>query len=169
MEHRVCAVWESPTSFFLGSLFVFFFLIWVLLWNRWWLHLEECAKRTFLCKAVASREAGALCWDPKLLRQKKISKIHHRNTSGTIFPIEGSINQGELIFFENTEIGKILIDKDYPFAIIKFTDKKFPFKSNFKLNNATIKIIKPDWINFGWQMYNKPENSPHYLIISNIS
>jgi len=85
--------------------------------------------------------------------QENTARIKLKNKlSKRLLPIkiiEGSINQGELIFFENTEIGKILIDKDYPFAIIKFTDKKFPFKSNFKLNNATIKIIKPDWINFG--------------------
>ena len=60
--------------------------------------------------------------------------------------IEGSISEGDSIFDKDLNVGKILIDKNYPFAIIKFADKKFDFNSVYKVNNSIIKIIKPGWI-----------------------
>ena len=50
------------------------------------------------------------------------------------------------IFNEETEIGKVLIDKKYPFAVIKYTSEKFNFDSIFKINNAKVKILKPIWL-----------------------
>ena len=44
------------------------------------------------------------------------------------------------------EIGKVLIDKDYPFALIKYLDENFKEKSDFNTKEASIKINKPDWI-----------------------
>ena len=61
--------------------------------------------------------------------------------------IEGSINEGDSILDKDLNIGKILIDKYYPFAIIKFSNNKFDFNSTYKVNNSKIKILKPDWIN----------------------
>ena len=61
--------------------------------------------------------------------------------------IEGDISAGQSIFIEKTEIGKVLIDKNYPFAVIKHTSEKFDFDLIFKINNATIRIIKPKWLN----------------------
>ena len=40
-----------------------------------------------------------------------------------------------------------MIDNDYPFALIKYLDKNFNEKLNFKTENASISIKKPDWIN----------------------
>ncbi len=61
--------------------------------------------------------------------------------------IKGDIKQDDLIIDKNIEIGKILIDGSYPFAIIKFRDNKFNFNNIYNANNATIKILKPKWLN----------------------
>ena len=60
--------------------------------------------------------------------------------------IEGNISEGDIIFNKDTEIGKILIGQNYPFAVIKYTSEKFDFNSIFKINNAKVKIIKPNWL-----------------------
>ena len=51
------------------------------------------------------------------------------------------------IYNDKIEIGKVLIDNDYPFALIKFLDKNFNEKVDFKTKEASISIRKPDWIN----------------------
>ena len=61
--------------------------------------------------------------------------------------INGNINKDEVIFNENIDIGKILIDEDYPFALIKITAEKFDFDTKYNTNSATLKIIKPNWLN----------------------
>ena len=58
--------------------------------------------------------------------------------------LEGKINSNE-IMLEDKEIGKILIDNQNPFALIKFNIKNFNFDNNFKCGDAKIKIIKPKW------------------------
>tara|TARA_B100000678_G_scaffold400_1_gene356 strand:- start:564 stop:1448 length:885 start_codon:yes stop_codon:yes gene_type:complete len=60
--------------------------------------------------------------------------------------IEGKISEGDSIFNEDAEIGKVLISENYPFAIIKYTSEKFDFNSTFKIGNAKVKIIKPNWL-----------------------
>jgi len=60
--------------------------------------------------------------------------------------VEGTINDGDLIIKDDTEIGKVLISRNYPFAIIKYTSDKFDFDSTFKIKGAKIKIIKPNWL-----------------------
>ena len=60
--------------------------------------------------------------------------------------IEGELTQDESIYFKDNEIGKVLIEKEYPFALIKYQDKNFIGNSDFKTKEASIKIIKPDWI-----------------------
>jgi len=70
--------------------------------------------------------------------------------SKRLFPIKvikGSFSNEENIFFEKKEIGKILIKNDFPFAIIKYRDKDFDFENQYICGDATIKIIKPNWIN----------------------
>ena len=67
-----------------------------------------------------------------------------------LFPINiinGKLYEGESIYNNEIEIGKVLIDNDYPFALIKFLDKHFDEKLNFKTKEASINIKKPDWIN----------------------
>lgn len=83
--------------------------------------------------------------------QENTSRIKLKNKlTKRLLPIkviEGNISAGQSIFIEKTEIGKVLIDKNYPFAIIKHSSEKFNFDLIFKINNATIRIIKPKWLN----------------------
>jgi folate-binding protein YgfZ len=61
--------------------------------------------------------------------------------------IKGNINKDDVIFDKNEDIGRILIDEDHPFALIKITSKKFNFNTMYTTKSATLKIIKPDWLN----------------------
>ena len=83
--------------------------------------------------------------------QENTSRIKLKNKlTKRLLPIkviEGDISAGQSIFIEKTEIGKVLIDKNYPFAVVKHTSEKFNFDLIFKINNATIRIIKPKWLN----------------------
>ena len=82
--------------------------------------------------------------------QENTSRIKLKNKlNKRLFPIqivEGTINEGDSIFSEDIEIGKVLISKKYPFALIKYTSDKFDFNSIFKIKSAKVKIIKPNWI-----------------------
>ena len=60
--------------------------------------------------------------------------------------IEGELNQDDLIYNGEFEIGKVLINNQYPFALIKYLDNHFINGSEFKCKNAKVKIKKPDWI-----------------------
>ena len=69
--------------------------------------------------------------------------------SKRLFPINiitGKLHENENIYNNNNEIGKVLIDKDYPFALIKYLDKNFDEKIDFKTKDAIISIKKPDWL-----------------------
>jgi len=82
--------------------------------------------------------------------QENTSRIKLKNKlTKRLFPIkivEGNINEGDLIVNKDSEIGKVLIGKKYPFALIKITSDKFDFNSTFKINDAKVKIIKPNWL-----------------------
>ena len=82
--------------------------------------------------------------------QENTSRIKIKNKlSKRLLPvkiIEGNISEGDIIFNKDTEIGKVLIGQNYPFAVIKYTSEKFDFNSIFKINNAKVKIIKPNWL-----------------------
>ena len=60
--------------------------------------------------------------------------------------IEGELNQGDLIYNGEFEIGKVLINNKYPFGLIKYLDDHFIKGIEFKCKNAKLKINKPDWI-----------------------
>ena len=68
---------------------------------------------------------------------------------GGMTPIEAirsaTLETAKLFRLEN-EIGKILINSDYPFALIKFLDENFNEKLEFKTKEASISIKKPNWI-----------------------
>jgi folate-binding protein YgfZ len=82
--------------------------------------------------------------------QENTARIKLKNKlSKRLLPIsviEGKITEGESIYYNDNEIGKVLIDKEYPFALIKYLDENFNVKSNFNTKEASIKIEKPDWI-----------------------
>ena len=60
--------------------------------------------------------------------------------------IKGKLFEGESIYYNENEIGKVLIEKDYPFALIKYLDENFDEKFDFITKGALIKIEKPNWI-----------------------
>ena len=59
--------------------------------------------------------------------------------------IEGEINIDNEITQKGKSFGKVLIDKDYPFGLIKFRDENIRLNENFECGNAKIKILKPFW------------------------
>ena len=59
--------------------------------------------------------------------------------------LEGKINSKEIIL-EDKEIGKLLINNQNPFALIKFQNNKFNFDDIYKCGNAIIKVQKPEWL-----------------------
>ena len=82
--------------------------------------------------------------------QENTARIKLKNKlSKRLLPINvvnGELTEGESIYYNENEIGKVLIDNDYPFALIKYLDKNFNEKSDFNTKNASINIKKPDWI-----------------------
>ena len=82
--------------------------------------------------------------------QENTARIKLKNKlSKRLFPINvinGKLHEGESIYNNEVEIGKVLIDSDYPFALIKYLNENFDEKANFKTKEASININKPDWI-----------------------
>ncbi len=82
--------------------------------------------------------------------QENTARIKLKNKlSKRLFPINvinGKLHEGESIYNNEVEIGKVLIDSDYPFALIKYLNENFDEKVNFKTKEASININKPDWI-----------------------
>ena len=82
--------------------------------------------------------------------QENTARIKLKNKlSKRLFPINlinGKLYEGESIFNKDIEIGKVLIDKDYPFALIKYLDKNFEENREFRTKEASISIKKPDWV-----------------------
>ena len=83
--------------------------------------------------------------------QENTARIKLKNKlTKRLFPveiIEGKILEDEKIFSNGVEIGKILINNEYPFAIIKYLDKNFNKDKIFKSENALFKIFIPNWLN----------------------
>ena len=85
--------------------------------------------------------------------QENTSRIKLRNKlRRRLLPVkinEGKIFKGDLIKFDNNEIGRILIDNPYPFAIIKVIDPNIKELIVKELNcgSAKIQISIPKWLN----------------------
>jgi folate-binding protein YgfZ len=60
--------------------------------------------------------------------------------------VEGELSEDALIYNKNNEIGKILINNKYPFALIKYLDTHFIAGQEFTSKNSILKIRKPEWI-----------------------
>jgi len=82
--------------------------------------------------------------------QENTARIKLKNKlSKRLLPIrliEGKLKENEKIYSNNIEIGKILIDGEYPFALIKYLDKNFSRDKVYKINNSTFRIIIPSWL-----------------------
>ena len=60
--------------------------------------------------------------------------------------ISGKLSEEEKIYNNDVEIGKVLIDGDYPFALIKYLDSNFDENTTFKSENGTFKVHIPEWL-----------------------
>lgn len=82
--------------------------------------------------------------------QENTARIKLKNKlSKRLLPIQvtkGDLHQDEPIYNNEVEIGKILIEKDFPFALVKYLDDNFNENLNYSTKNASFKIIKPNWI-----------------------
>ena len=84
--------------------------------------------------------------------QENTSRIKLRNKlRRRILPIQkisGEIFENDVIKYKNNDIGKILIDKPYSFALVKVVDPDLKEFTNTELvcGKSKVKILKPDWI-----------------------
>ena len=82
--------------------------------------------------------------------QENTARIKLKNKlSKRLLPIEvisGKLYEDEKIYNNKVEIGKVLINEEYPFALIKFLDKNFDKDKIFKSENGSFKIFIPEWL-----------------------
>ena len=82
--------------------------------------------------------------------QENTARIKLKNKlSKRLLPIQlisGKLSEGAAIYADNVEIGKVLIDDEYPFALIKYLDDSFKKDNELKSENAVLRIKMPDWI-----------------------
>ena len=84
--------------------------------------------------------------------QENTARIKLKNKlSKRLLPIEiidGKLSEDETIYYNDVEIGKILINDDYPFALIKYSNENFNKDFTFKCKNGSFKIFIPNWLKF---------------------
>jgi len=84
--------------------------------------------------------------------QENTSRIKLRNKlRRRILPVEkisGQIAANDIIKYKDSEVGKIMIDKPYSFALVKVVEPDLKEFTNIELicGNSKIKILKPEWI-----------------------
>ena len=82
--------------------------------------------------------------------QENTARIKLKNKlSKRLLPIKlisGKLIEGASIYANDIEIGKVLINGEYPFALIKHLDENFKKDSEFKSENAVLRIKIPNWI-----------------------
>ena len=84
--------------------------------------------------------------------QENTSRIKLRNKlRRRILPVKeiaGKILENDIIKYKNSEIGKIMIDKPYSFALVKVVQPDLKELTNTELmcGKSKVKILKPEWI-----------------------
>jgi len=84
--------------------------------------------------------------------QENTSRIKLRNKlRRRILPVQkitGEISENDIIKYKDSEIGKIMIDKPYSFALVKIVAPDLNEFINTELicGKSKIKILKPEWI-----------------------
>ncbi len=82
--------------------------------------------------------------------QENTARIKLKNKlSKRLLPIkviDGKLSENEKIFNNGVEVGKVLINDEYPFALIKFLDKNFDKNQIFKCENGSLKVFIPPWL-----------------------
>ena len=84
--------------------------------------------------------------------QENTARIKLKNKlSKRLLPLEiidGKLSEDEKIYYNDVEIGKVLINDDYPFALIKYSNENFNKDFTFKCKNGSFKIFIPNWLKF---------------------
>jgi len=84
--------------------------------------------------------------------QENTSRIKLRNKlRRRILPIQkitGEISENDIIKYKDSEVGKILIDKPYVFALVKVVQPNLKEFTNTELmcGKSKVKILKPEWV-----------------------
>ena len=82
--------------------------------------------------------------------QENTARIKLKNKlSKRLLPIqllEGKISEDETININEIEIGKILINDEYPFALVKYMNENFDKNHTYKSKSASFKIFIPEWL-----------------------
>ena len=84
--------------------------------------------------------------------QENTSRIKLRNKlRRRILPVKeiaGEILENDIIKYKNSEIGKIMINKPYSFALVKVVELDLKELTNTELmcGKSKVKILKPEWI-----------------------
>ena len=82
--------------------------------------------------------------------QENTTRIKLKNKlSKRLLPIQiidGKLSEDETIYCNDVEIGKVLINEDYPFGLIKYLNENFDKNSLFKSKNGSFKIFIPEWL-----------------------
>jgi folate-binding protein YgfZ len=82
--------------------------------------------------------------------QENTARIKLKNKlSKRLFAIQlisGKLTEGAPIYANDIEIGKVLINDKYPFALIKYLDENFKEGIDLKSENAVLRINMPNWI-----------------------
>jgi len=82
--------------------------------------------------------------------QENTARIKLKNKlSKRLLPIqiiEGEISEDETININEVEIGKILINDEYPFALVKYLNENFDINHTYESKNASFKIFIPEWL-----------------------
>ena len=84
--------------------------------------------------------------------QENTARIKLKNKlSKRLLPLEiidGKLSEDEKVYHNDVEIGKVLINDDYPFALIKYSNENFNKDFTFKCKNGSFKIFIPNWLKF---------------------
>ena len=82
--------------------------------------------------------------------QENTARIKLKNKlTKRLLPIEiidGELIENESVFNNNVEIGKVLINEKYPFALIKYLDSNFEKDKIFQGKNGSFKVFVPEWL-----------------------
>ena len=82
--------------------------------------------------------------------QENTARIKLKNKlSKRLFPIqlvEGKLKENDLIYNGDNEVGKVLIDSNYPFALFKYLNKNLILEQELTSKNSVLRVLKPKWI-----------------------